>query len=137
MGAAEPEETFKITDRRRRGGDEPPAVEPRVEPAPAPRPSSVPPTPAAVSPPTAHSERSLVGLFVMLGDYALEALGETDAATGAQGPPDLASAAELIDVLITLREKTEGRRSPEESQALDELLYELQLRYVNARRRLG
>ena len=120
MAAAEPEDAFKITDRRRRGGDEP------APPAPAPPPGRV------VDP-----GRSLVGLFAMLGEYAAAALGEVDPATGDHDPPDLAAAAEVIDTLITLREKTEGRRSPEESQALDALLYELQLRYVSVRQRLG
>jgi hypothetical protein len=46
-------------------------------------------------------------------------------------------AAEVIDVLGLLREKTEGRRSAEETQVLEELLYDLQLRYVDATKRPG
>ena len=45
---------------------------------------------------------------------------------------DPQQAAELIDTLMLLREKTEGHRTAEESQALDELIYDLHLRYVNA-----
>jgi hypothetical protein len=50
---------------------------------------------------------------------------------------DLGQAAELIDLLLLLREKTEGNRSPEETQVLEELMYDLQLRYVAATKRSG
>jgi len=69
---------------------------------------------------------------MMLGSSGQMALGEADPTTGQRGQRDLPMAAEVIDVLALLREKTEGRRSAEETQVLDELLYDLQLRYVNA-----
>ena len=40
-------------------------------------------------------------------------------------------------VLTLLREKTEGNRSTEETQVLDDLIYDLQLRYVNAAKSPG
>jgi hypothetical protein len=122
MAAEEPEVTFKVTDRRRRGDD---------EPAPAPAPRSAPP------PAPADPERNLVGLFMMLGGSALMALGEADPTTGQRGQPDLPMAADVIDVLALLREKTEGHRSAEETQVLEDLLYDLQVRYVNATKRPG
>ena len=122
MAAEEPEVTFKVTDRRRRGDD---------EPAPAPAPRSAPP------PAPADPGRNLVGLFMMLGGSALMALGEADPTTGQRGQPDLPMAAEVIDVLALLREKTEGHRSAEETQALEDLLYDLQVRYVSATKRPG
>ena len=130
MGPEEPESTFKVTDRRRRGDEDPaPAVELHREPAPAPR--------AAPPPEPTDPGRSLVGLFMMLGSSGLMALGEADPTTGQRGQRDLPMAAEVIDVLALLREKTEGHRSAEETQVLDELLYDLQLRYVNATKRPG
>jgi hypothetical protein len=48
---------------------------------------------------------------------------------------DLEQAADLIDLLILLREKTEGNRTPEETQILDEIVYDLQVRYVAATKR--
>src|SRR5688572_2965189 len=127
MPSEEPQESFKVTDRRRRGDDES-SVPPRAAaPAPAPPDSA---------PPVAHDpDRSLVGLFMMLGGSAMMALGEPDPSTGQRGQHDLPMAAEVIDVLTLPREKTEGRRSPEESSVLDELLYDLQIRYVNATKR--
>jgi hypothetical protein len=68
----------------------------------------------------------------MLASLAAAALeGMPDPATG-QVQRDPAQAAEIIDLLLLLRERTEGRRTLEESQALDEILYELQLGYVRA-----
>jgi hypothetical protein len=118
MADQDPDSGFQVRDRRRRQDDEPSSpVEER------PGPSAPPPAPA---------EPSLVGLFMMLASFALAALeGVRDPASG-QTHKDPHQAAELIDTLILLRERTEGRRTPEESQALDELLYDLQLRYVRA-----
>ena len=63
---------------------------------------------------------------------AVVALGDApDPATG-QRQRVLPHAAEVIDLLLLLRAKTEGNRTVEESQILDELLYDLQLRYVRA-----
>lgn len=113
-----PEPGFQVRDRRRRPDDEPARpVEER---------------PGTSAPPPASAEPSLVGLFMMLASFALAALeGVRDPASG-QTHQDPRQAAELIDTLILLRERTEGRRTREESQALDELLYDLQVRYVRA-----
>jgi hypothetical protein len=110
------DEGFRVTDRRRRDTIE------------APTPSStVSETPRAPS-----AERSLVGLFMMLATEALFALGDTpDPATG-QRHRELPHASAIIDVLTLLRDKTEGHRSAEETRTLDHLIYDLQLRYVEA-----
>ncbi len=128
MASEEPESAFKVTDRRRRGEEEPARLaEPRREPQPPPRSAAQPDDPG----------RSLVGLFMMLAGSALMALGEPDPSTGQRGQRDLPMAAEVIDVLALLRERTEGRRTTEESQTLDELLYDLQMRYVSLTKRPG
>jgi hypothetical protein len=123
MAPGEPEDVFKVTDRRRRLDDDD-----------APRPA-----PAAVEPPQASpvdlspaGERSLAGLFMMLASSAVVALGEAPDPLTGQRQVDLAQAADAIDLLILLREKTEGNRSPEENRILEEVLYDLQLRYVHA-----
>ncbi len=46
-----------------------------------------------------------------------------------------AQARYAIDLLELLKEKTEGHRSPTESQLLDEILYDLRMRYVQVSRR--
>ena len=110
MAAPEREETFKVTDRRRRMvEDETPP--PRVaEPAPA-----------------ADEGDSLAGLFSMIANSAAIALSEGDPA----------QAAELINALGLLRKKTEGNRTAQETQVLDELTHELQVRYVEVMKRSG
>ena len=123
--AEQPEEGFKVTDRRRRDDDTP-----RGRDAP---PSNVAPAP----PPTPRQPPSLVDLFMMLGSEAIVALGDApDPATG-QREQVLPHAAEVIDLLLLLRAKTEGNRTVEESQILEELLYDLQLRYVRATKSAG
>jgi hypothetical protein len=149
MADRDPEEGFKITDRRRRDdeADAPPPpsrpaadVRPAVEPPPAataPPPSRPSREPAVETPPAGLPERSLAGLFMMLASEALIAMGEApDPATG-QRHVELDHAAGVVDLLMLLREKTEGNRSPEETQIIDELLYDLQLRYVKATKRTG
>jgi Domain of unknown function (DUF1844) len=50
---------------------------------------------------------------------------------GAEGQPsDLQGAREMIAILEMLRDKTEGRRTPEEEEVLESILYELRMAYV-------
>ncbi|MBI1846228.1 MAG: DUF1844 domain-containing protein [Candidatus Rokubacteria bacterium] len=78
-----------------------------------------------------------MGLFVMLAGSALGALGEApDPMTGERGQ-DLEQAAELIDVLMLLREKTEGHRTTEETSVLEEVLYDLHVRYTQIMKSFG
>ncbi|PYN33642.1 MAG: DUF1844 domain-containing protein [Candidatus Rokuibacteriota bacterium] len=120
MAQGEPEDVFKVTDRRRRlDEDEAPRPVPAAEPPVAP-------------PDLSPGERSLAGLFMMLASSAVVALGDAPDPLTGERQVDLAQAADAIDLLILLREKTEGHRSPEENRILEEVLYDLQLRYVHA-----
>ena len=120
MAADDSGDVFKVTDRRRR-------QEPEDSPQPAASQADAPPTPAPPGPPT---ERSLAGLFMMLASSAVVALGHAPDPLTGQRQIDLVQAADAIDLLLLLREKTEGHRSDGESQMLEELIYDLQLRYV-------
>ena len=74
-----------------------------------------------------------LGLLISLGAQASTLL-----VGGPEGePPDLESARALIELLGVLKEKTEGRRTPEEDQLLGGLLYELRMAYVQARKAGG
>ena len=117
------DEAFKVTDRRRRDeADEVPS-----EPTP---PTSAPPVPSAATEPQCGPD--LQGLFVMLASSALVNLGEAaDPETG-ERILDLDQAKEAIDLLSLLRAKTEGNRTEQESHLLEEMLYDLQLRFVRA-----
>ena len=131
MPGEESESAFKITDRRHRSGDDPAD---RATASPGERPAPPPPSPPIER---TGDDRSLVGLFMMLGESAVVALGESDPRTGQPGQPDLPTAAELIDTLALLRDRTDGRRTGEETQVLEDLLYTLQLRYVSATKHPG
>jgi hypothetical protein len=123
MAPGEPEDVFKVTDRRRRLDD---------DDAPRPAPAAAEPPRVAPVDLSPAGERSLAGLFMMLASSAVVALGEAPDPLTGQRQVDLAQAADAIDLLILLREKTEGNRSPEENRILEEVLYDLQLRYVHA-----
>lgn len=134
------EEGFKITDRRRRSDQDAPTPEaPPVIQAPRSEPprSAPPPRAAETSRPQSEAERSLAGLFVMLASSAAMAISDAPDPMTGQVHRDLPQAAEVIDLLALLREKTEGNRTAEETQILEELIYDLQLRYVAATRRSG
>src|ERR1700694_5986917 len=127
------EEEFKVTDRRRRDEtDETPTAETRPDPA-APTPRVVPEGSASQGPaPAPQGGPDLQGLFIMLASSALVNLGEAaDPETG-ERVLDLEQAKEAIDLLSLLRVKTEGNRTDQESHLLEEILYDLQLRFVSA-----
>lgn len=127
------DEAFKVTDRRRRDDiDEAPAsAAPSEPPAPA---AQAAPAGAAFPGPAAplKGDPDLQGLFIMLASSALMNLGEAaDPETG-ERVIDLEQAREAIDLLSLLRVKTEGNRTEQESRLLEEMLYDLQLRFVRA-----
>jgi hypothetical protein len=62
---------------------------------------------------------------------AMAHLGEAPTMAGAVRK-DLALAKQTIDILGLLREKTKGNLTPEESRILDEVLFDLQMRFVAA-----
>ena len=124
-------------------GAAPPAGRPPAGRPPAGRPPDAPLAENAASPSSAAAESpsadageeraprlpsDFLGLLISLGAQASMLL-----MGGPEGePPDLESAQALIDLLASLKEKTEGRRTPQEDQLLDGLLYELRMAYVQA-----
>lgn len=126
------EESFKITDRRGRGdaGAGPgPAGSRSPDTAPE-RDRGARPQPSTGAPGAAKSD--LGALFVMFATSALMSLGAVPAPEAEQGGVDLAQAQSAIDILLMLREKTQGNRSEHESQLLEDILYDLQMRFVRA-----
>ena len=130
---AEGEKTIKVVDRRLFTADgemreefraemEAPQAEPPSAPAPA--------TPAPPAEPLPETQPAFLRLLDMLGQTAaLYMEGFPDPATGRR-QIDLQGARQIIDSLTALREKTRGRLSFQESDALDNLLGELQLAFA-------
>jgi hypothetical protein len=52
--------------------------------------------------------------------------------TGVRAEPNLEGASQMIDILALLDQKTRGNLTAEERQVLEQVLYELRLRYVQA-----
>jgi hypothetical protein len=55
-----------------------------------------------------------------------------DPVSGEQAEPNLVGASQMIEILAVLEEKTRGNLTAEERQLLEQVLYELRLRYVEA-----
>jgi len=78
---------------------------------------------------------SFIGFVLSLAHTAAVHFG--DVANPATGQPDdmnLDAARQMIEILSLLQEKTRGNLTAEERQLLDQLLYELRLRYVEAQK---
>jgi hypothetical protein len=56
-----------------------------------------------------------------------------DPVTGNKAEPNLEGAAQMIEILTLLEEKTRGNLTAEEGQLLEQVLYELRMRFVEAK----
>ena len=151
------EENFKVTDRRRRSDEaaSDPASAPEASPTPAGPPVGLDPARAEVSgeadlaaehgPPDAPEladapelpddpelagAPDLRGVFVMFASSALIALGAAPDPMTGQRSLDIDQAQEAIETLMLLGVKTEGNRTEAETRLLEELVYDLQARFV-------
>ncbi|HYU80939.1 MAG TPA: DUF1844 domain-containing protein [Vicinamibacterales bacterium] len=76
---------------------------------------------------------SFVAFVLSLATNAAVHFGDLpDPLTNEQKPPDLDAAAQLIDLLAMLEEKTRGNLTAEERQLIDQVIFELRMRYVEA-----
>ncbi|MHB8800884.1 MAG: DUF1844 domain-containing protein [Thermoanaerobaculia bacterium] len=132
---SEAPKTIKVVDRRMftAEGDlrddvkeELAAAPPAPEPSPAAPETAAPPAPEEVTP-TSPAFLRLLDMLAQTASLYLQ--GVPDPATGRRAV-DLNASREIIDTLLALREKTRGRLSFEETDALEGLLGELQLVYT-------
>ena len=71
--------------------------------------------------------------ILSLGTTAAVHFGDLpDPVTGEQGEANLVAAAQMIELLALLQEKTRGNLDPAEAKLLDDLLYDLRMRFVQA-----
>jgi hypothetical protein len=79
------------------------------------------------------SDLTFSGFVLSLASTAAVHFGDlADPNTGMKGQPDLDAAARIIELLSMLQDKTKGNLIEQEEKLLDDLLYELRLRYVQA-----
>ena len=98
----------------------------------APRSETGPPVGAGARPSAVPPD--LQQLFIMFTSSALINMGEAADPGSGERHVDLDQAREAIDVLVLLRDKTQGNRSEEESRLLEDVLYDLQMRFVRVAR---
>lgn len=76
---------------------------------------------------------SFTQFILSLGTTAAVHFGDlADPATGELGEPNLIAAAQMIDLLALLQDKTRGNLDAAENKLLDDLLYDLRMRFVQA-----
>ena len=102
------EESFKVVDRRHRDTEATTETESRSTPQGQRATGTA--HPSTISPPSS---------------------GEADPATG-ERQVDLAQAREAVDLLLLLRDKTEGNRTEQETRFLEDVLHDLEMRFVRA-----
>ena len=77
-------------------------------------------------------EPSLTEIVNLLMMQAVVGLGGMKSPTGESFGPDLTAAKHFIDLLGVLQDKTKGNLTDEEKNALDAVVYEMRMRYVEA-----
>lgn len=89
------------------------------------------------SDPNKQDDGTLPGIdfstFILsLSHSAFMYLGAAPTPEGAEGGRNLVMARQTIDILSLLADKTSGNLSGEEERLLEQILYELRMRYVEA-----
>ena len=73
------------------------------------------------------------GFILSLATTAAVHFGDiADPNTGNKATPNLEAAAQMIELIALLQEKTKGNLIEPEAKLVDDLLYELRVRYVQA-----
>ena len=131
------DESFKVTDRRGRAkdanrGELDAGTSAAFGPSPTRSPRAEPTDQPTGSARRAPAGPDLPGLFAMFASSVLVNLGEAEDPVSGDTHVDLDQAREGIDLLLLLRDKTTGNRTEQESRVLEEILYDLQIRFVRA-----
>ena len=123
MAEREPEaESVKVRDRRIFGEDGEPVESRDAAPEEAAEPVADEPAP----------EIDFSTFVISLSTSAMYHLGVIPDPEGKAPETNLPMAKQTIDILAMLREKTQGNLSPEETQLLNHLLYDLRMRFVGS-----
>jgi len=125
---------FTVTDKRGRAREE--ARAPRQEETPRQPLEPIAPDGAQQQPPQEDAslpDADFMTLIFSLYTHGQISLGMIPEPMSQQYMKDLVQAHYNIDILAILQEKTRGNLSLEEEQALEQMLYELRMNYVQAR----
>jgi hypothetical protein len=123
---------FRVTDRRGQEKEEPkPQAKPEFQPEPRPDPQKAAPSPPK-PPRGALPPIDFPNFILSLSTSALIHMGLVAEPGGAPPQKNLPAARQEIGILEMLAEKTKGNLNPDEAKLMEEVLYELRLRYVQA-----
>jgi hypothetical protein len=127
---------FTVQDRRRfsmetgeareQGASQPEAAAQTAQPADAPF------EPARETAQEALSEINFSTFVISLSTQALMNLGEIANPLSGKVETDVTVAKQMIDILGMLKDKTKGNLSAHEDRLIQEILYDLRMRYVEA-----
>ncbi len=118
------ESEFVVRDKRGQAREEA-AFESVEKAAPATAPSSSDSKPSHTGSPLSFST-----FILSLGTSALMLMGEQLSPENPALPVNLPQAKEIIDILLILEEKTKGNLTEEEMNVMRDMLYTLQMKYV-------
>jgi hypothetical protein len=88
---------------------------------------------SAAPPPAAD----FIGLINLIAMQAMAALGLLAGPGGERIPPNLGAAKHFVDMLQMLEDKTKGNLSAEEQKLLDQVLYEMRMRFIQMSSAVG
>ena len=76
---------------------------------------------------------TFTGFILSLATTAAVHFGDiVDPSTGQPVEPNLPAASQMIELIALMQEKTKGNLSDNEARLVEDLLYELRMRYVQA-----
>ena len=126
---------FKVEDRRRFSDTgearetSPEAAEPGAAPEPRPGPAAGEKPKEAGEP---LPDINFSTFVISLSTQALMHLGEIPDPMTGKAEDDIPAAKQMIDILALLQDKTRGNLDAGEQQLIDDILYDLRMRYVEA-----
>jgi hypothetical protein len=130
MSEDTPERGFKVADRRRFSSTGEPRADAGSEAdlaADRQRQEEAAPPPSTQE---ALPEVTFSSFLIGISAQALILLGEARDPAHPSPAPDLAGAKHLIDIVGLLKTKTSGNLEPSEAALLDNILYDLRMKYV-------
>lgn len=86
---------------------------------------------------TTPSTVSFSDLVLMLATMAAVHLGEIGDPVTGEKHPNLPAAGQMVDLLSVLQQKTQGNLDAEESQLIENLLYDLRLKFIEVSKEGG
>ncbi len=129
--AEEEEQGFVVRDKRGQAREETSSISTPPESSPVPEVSQDTPTASEhthePAPPLSFSS-----FIFSLGTSALMLMGEKLSPDQPNTPVNLPQAKEIVDILSILEEKTKGNLTTEEAAVMEDMLYTLRMKYVEA-----